>query len=204
MARIIAGTEKGRRLVPVPTQNTRPTSDRVKESLFSRLEGYNAIDDAVVVDLFAGSGALGLEALSRGARSLEAVDRAESAYKTLRKNAAAFRPAVTVSKNEALKYLKSRDGAPIELLFLDPPYDYPEAELVKILTLAGEQLHEAATLVLERDTRSPEPDWPASLVRFDQRSYGSTRIWLAEPSSVAAAETETSVATVEDRADGER
>lgn len=181
MARIIAGRHKGRRLAPVPSGSTRPTSDRVKESLFSRLEGYNAIHDAVVVDLFAGSGALGLEALSRGAARLEAVDRAESAYKTLTKNAAPFGPAAAVSKAEALKYLRARSDDPIELLFIDPPYDYAETELAKVLAAAAGMLHEAATVVVERDTRAPEPDWPPGVELFHQRDYGSTRIWLAEP-----------------------
>lgn len=181
MARIIAGAHKGRRLAPVQSDRTRPTSDRVKESLFSQLEGYNAIDDAVVVDLFAGSGALGLEALSRGAASLEAVDRAEAAYRALTKNAAPFADAVTVSKTEALKYLRARSGEPVELLFIDPPYDFAEAELSRTLAVAAGQLHPAATVVVERDARAPEPHWPEGLRRFHDRSYGSTRIWLAEP-----------------------
>ena len=188
MARIIAGTHKGRRLSPVPSNGTRPTSDRVKESLFSRLEGYDALEDAVVVDLFAGSGALGFEALSRGARSVEAVDRAEAAYKTLTKNAAAFGPAVTVSKNAALKFLNARHAEPIELLFLDPPYDFSEVELTKILTASAEQLHEAATVVVERDARAPEPQWPPNLRCFHQKTYGSTQIWLAEPEHADDAE----------------
>lgn len=183
MARIIAGTHKGRRLASVASNGTRPTSDRVKESLFSRLEGYNALADAVVVDLFAGSGALGLEALSRGARSVEAVDRAEAAYRTLTKNAAAFGSAATVSKSAALKYVNARSAEPIELLFLDPPYDFSEAELSTILTAAADQLHETATVVVERDARAPQPQWPQSLRCFHHKTYGSTQIWLAEPDS---------------------
>lgn len=181
MARIIAGHHKGRRLSAVPGNGTRPTSDRVKESLFSRLEGYHAIDDAVVVDLFAGSGALGLEALSRGARSLEAVDLAEAAYRALVKNSVLAEGAATVHKAPALRYLKARDGAAIELLFLDPPYDLPESELTKVLEAAVPQLDPAATVVVERDAHSPEPAWPDELRRFHQKDYGSTCIWLAEP-----------------------
>ncbi|TLP98815.1 16S rRNA (guanine(966)-N(2))-methyltransferase RsmD [Nesterenkonia salmonea] len=191
MARIIAGTHKGRRISVVPGTGTRPTSDRVKESLFSRLEGYDALEDAVVVDVFAGSGALGFEAISRGSRSLEVVDVAESAYRTLTKNAALFTPAhpegtqptevIRVHKAQALRYLKSRHGDPIELLFLDPPYSLGEAELAKVLEAAAPQLHPAATVVVERDAQSPEPSWPAALRRFHEKSYGSTRIWLAEP-----------------------
>jgi 16S rRNA (guanine966-N2)-methyltransferase len=193
VARIIAGTHKGRRISAVPGTGTRPTSDRVKESLFSRLEGYDALEEAVVVDLYAGSGALGLEAISRGARSLEAVDVAESAYRTLSKNAGLFaregepddagrqQSALHVHKAQALRYLRSRRGEPIELLFLDPPYTLGEAELAKVLEAASPQLHPAATVVVERDARAPEPSWPPTLRRFHEKSYGSTRIWLAEP-----------------------
>ncbi|GAB3843806.1 16S rRNA (guanine(966)-N(2))-methyltransferase RsmD [Nesterenkonia populi] len=181
MARIIAGTQKGRRLASVPGAGTRPTSDRVKEALFSRLEGINAIDDAVVADLYAGSGALGLEALSRGARALEAVERAEAAYRVLRRNAAPFGDAAQVTKGEALKYLAARAGDPIELLLIDPPYALEEADLAKVLAAAAPQLHEAATVVVERDARAPEPTWPAGLELFHHRSYGSTALWLAEP-----------------------
>ncbi|WP_150460155.1 16S rRNA (guanine(966)-N(2))-methyltransferase RsmD [Nesterenkonia ebinurensis] len=185
MARIIAGTHKGRRLAAVSGTRTRPTSDRVKESLFSRLEGYNAIEGAVVVDLFAGSGALGLEALSRGAASLEAVDLAEPAYRALIKNAALFSGTaqVAVHKAAALRYLRARNGEPIELLFLDPPYELSEPELATILTTAAPQLHEAATVVVERDARSPEPTWPSGVVLFHHKTYGSTQLWLAEPAT---------------------
>lgn len=182
MARIIAGTHKGRRLAAVPGEGTRPTSDRVKESLFSRLEGYDAIIDAVVVDLFAGSGALGLEALSRGARQVELVDRAEPALRTLRRNAALFDPgAVSVHRSEALRHLRRREGEPIELLFLDPPYAFTEQQLGEVLAAAVPQLHPAATVVVEREARSPEPAWPDGLERFQDRAYGTTRLWFAEP-----------------------
>ncbi|HIW99187.1 MAG TPA: 16S rRNA (guanine(966)-N(2))-methyltransferase RsmD [Candidatus Nesterenkonia stercoripullorum] len=187
MSRIIAGSFKGRRLASVPHDGTRPTSDRVKESLFSRLEGYDAIVDAVVVDLFAGSGALGLEALSRGARSAELVDKGEAAVRTMKRNAAQVGvvdgspPQATVTKADAAKYLRARSGPPIELLFLDPPYAFSAKELTQVLASAGEQLHPAATVVVERDARSGEPEWPAGLELFHDRSYGTTHVWLAEP-----------------------
>lgn len=181
MSRIIAGTHKGRRLHAVPTDATRPTSDRVKESLFSRLEGYDALIDAVVVDLFAGSGALGLEALSRGAASAELVDKAEAAHRTLSRNAAHFGSAAGAHKADALRYLSARQGPPVELLFLDPPYQLREQALADILAAALPQLHEAATVVVERDEHSPEPSWPEGMVRFQDKKYGSTHIWLAEP-----------------------
>ena len=188
MARIIAGTHKGRRLVAVPTDATRPTSDRVKESLFSRLGGYDALVDAVVVDLYAGSGALGFESLSRGAKSLEAVDKAEAAIKTLRRNAESFAPGqVSVHKADALKYLTGRSGPAIELLFLDPPYLLGDAELLQVLRAALGQLHEAATVVIERDSRSGRPSMPEGLEIFSEKSYGSTQVWLAEPSQAAPA-----------------
>lgn len=184
MARIIAGTHKGRRLTSVPTDATRPTSDRVKESLFSRLEGYDALVDAVVVDLFAGSGALGLEARSRGARAVELVDVAEPAVKTLRRNAAIADGGVTVHQSAALSHLQQRglrEAEPIELLFLDPPYDWTDAQLAEILAAALPQLHPAATIVVERDERDGEPAWPEGLERFADRAYGSTHLWFLEP-----------------------
>lgn len=181
MARIISGTHRGRRLASVPGDGTRPTSDRVKESLFSRLEGYDALVDAVVVDAYAGSGALGFESLSRGARSLEAVDVAEGAVKVLRRNAGLFPGSVSVHKGRALTYLRQRDAAPIELLFLDPPYGVPERELAEVLAAAAPQLHRGAIVVVERDAAAPEPTWPAGVSRFHEKAYGSTRVWMAEP-----------------------
>ena len=182
MARIIAGTHRGRRLAAVPGTGTRPTSDRVKESVFSRLESDDAILDAVVVDLFAGSGALGLEALSRGARRAELVDRAEPALKVLRRNAALFDDGrAQVHRADVLAYLVRREGEPVELLFLDPPYALSEPELAAVLEASVVQLHPAATVVVERDARSPEPTWPQGLQGFQDRSYGSTRVWFAEP-----------------------
>ncbi|MDO5492337.1 MAG: 16S rRNA (guanine(966)-N(2))-methyltransferase RsmD [Nesterenkonia sp.] len=182
MARIISGTHRGRRLASVPGDGTRPTSDRVKESLFSRLEGYDALVDAVVVDAYAGSGALGFESLSRGARSLEAVDLAEGAVRVLRRSAGLFEPgSVSVHKGRALTYLRQRDGEPIELLFLDPPYGVAERELAEVLAAAAPQLHRAATIVVERDAAAPEPTWPSGVSRFHEKTYGSTRIWMAEP-----------------------
>ncbi len=112
MARIISGTQKGRLLASVPGQGTRPTSDRVKEALFSRLEGINAIDDAVVADLYAGSGALGLEAVSRGARALEAVERAEAAWRVLRRNAEPFGDAVRAVKGRRSSILHRERVSP--------------------------------------------------------------------------------------------
>lgn len=181
MPRIIAGTQKGRRLASVPGDGTRPTSDRVKESLFSRLEGYDALEDAVVVDLYAGSGALGFEALSRGAAHLEAVDLAEGALRTLRKNATAFEGQVTVHKNDALRYLSTREGPEIELLFLDPPYQVSELQLQRVMQAAVRHLHPAATVVVERDAHSGQPHWPSELRCFADRRYGSTHVWWAEP-----------------------
>ena len=145
------------------------------------MEGYDALIDAVVVDLFAGSGALGLEALSRGAASAELVDKAEAAHRTLSRNAAHFGSAAGAHKADALRYLSARQGPPVELLFLDPPYQLREQALADILAAALPQLHEAATVVVERDEHSPEPSWPEGMVRFQDKKYGSTHIWLAEP-----------------------
>ncbi|MCP3426258.1 16S rRNA (guanine(966)-N(2))-methyltransferase RsmD [Rothia sp. AR01] len=187
MSRIIAGAAGGARLAPVKGPHTRPTTDRVKEALFSRLETYDVLAGARVLDLFAGSGALGLEAASRGAAEVTLVDRDRAALRSCEANRAALERAgsparITVAASPVLPFLRHRaTSGPWDLVFLDPPYDLPEAELSEILeTLAG-TLADDAVLVAERSARSPEPAWGSSLERFAHRAYGETALWFVEP-----------------------
>lgn len=197
MSRIVAGQAGGARLAAVRGQNTRPTTDRVKESLFSRLESYGILSGARVLDLFAGSGALGLEAASRGAAEVVLVDRDHSAVQACRKNqqvlARAGSPArVQVVPSTARACLARLQGA-WDLVFLDPPYAMEEQELAELLaefcgpSAAGElqgnglRLAQGAVVVVERSTRSPEPVWPEGLERFGHRAFGETSLWYAEP-----------------------
>ena len=181
MTRIVAGRAGGR-LLTVPPRGTRPTSDRVREALFSRLEHLDAIEDGVVLDLYAGSGALGLEAASRGARSVTLVDASARAAEVCRRNVRAVGlPGVVVVAEKARTYLDRRAPDPVHLALVDPPYDVTEPDLAHVLAALVPHLHEAAVVVVERSSRSPEPTWPPGLAPTDRRRYGETVLWFAEP-----------------------
>jgi 16S rRNA (guanine966-N2)-methyltransferase len=182
VTRIIAGAAKGRRLVTPPGPETRPTSDRVREALFSMLEARGAVDGARVLDLFAGSGALGFEAASRGAASVTLVDDARPAVTAARRNADTLRELgrVEVVQAPALRYLQ-RPGPPLDLVLLDPPYALAEDELTELLAAlaASGRLADDALVVVERGSRSPMPRWPDGLVPERDRRYGETVLWTA-------------------------
>jgi 16S rRNA (guanine966-N2)-methyltransferase len=191
MTRIISGRAGGLRLQTPPGSGTRPTSDRVREALFSRLEHLDALDGAAVLDLYAGSGALGLEAASRGAVSAVLVESDRAAAAVARRNAEQTgMPGVTVRAATVERTLATAPEAPVDLVFIDPPYDIGEDVLERVLTALVEQrwLSEDALVVVERSSRSPEPRWPAGLQAEGERRYGETRIWFAgvpEPDDVA-------------------
>ncbi|KJL17314.1 16S rRNA (guanine(966)-N(2))-methyltransferase RsmD [Microbacterium azadirachtae] len=195
MTRIIAGAAGGTRL-DVPGQGTRPTSDRVRESLFGALESMDAIGNARVLDLYAGSGALGLEALSRGARSAVLVERGRPAAAVIRRNVAAVRKALATSTDSdagareptvvesAVHAYLTRATGPFDLVFTDPPYDLSDADMTADLVAVAPLLSSDAVVVIERARRATPPDLGAaglSLIR--ERSYGDTALWWAEPST---------------------
>lgn len=190
MTRIVAGSVGGR-VLQVPRSGTRPTSERVREALFSRLEHLGVVEDARVLDLFAGSGALGLEAVSRGARGATLVEAARAAADVCRRNAAALglgdRVVVVADRAERFVGPADRPGADAarpgswDLVLVDPPYDLADAALATVLDSLVPALAPDAVVVVERSTRAPEPTWPRGLVRFDERSYGETAVWFAEP-----------------------
>lgn len=186
MTRIVAGSAGGRTL-QVPPRGTRPTSERVREALFSRLEHLGAVEGAHVLDLYAGSGALGLEAASRGAASVTLVESARDAAEVCRRNAAALGLArhVTVVGDRAERFIGRIPPTPWRLVLADPPYDVGEEALAAVLAGLVGRLDDGAVVVVERSTRSAEPGWSAGLVRFDERRYGETRIWFAEPNPAA-------------------
>jgi 16S rRNA (guanine966-N2)-methyltransferase len=184
VTRIIAGTSGGRRLVVPAGALTRPTSDRVREALFSRLEHQEWLDGTAVLDLFAGSGALGLEAASRGAGSVVLVEQAPAALRALRTNVATLGLAeVRAVSGSVQQFLDTSDPSqlgPFDLVLADPPYPEPEPRIARVLdALAQRWLSDDALVVLERSTRSPEPTWPDGLQRTDQRRYGETTLWFA-------------------------
>jgi len=190
VTRIIAGSAGGRRLVTPAGEATRPTSDRVREALFSMLEARGAVAGARVLDLFAGSGALGLEAASRGAAAVTLVDSAPAAVAAARRNTAVLAgdPArIDVVRSTVRRYLARPDVGPFDLVLLDPPYPLGEDELAEHLAAlaapgtpaAPGRLAEGALVVVERSARSPEPRWPDALTREQDRRYGETAVWTA-------------------------
>lgn len=187
MTRIIAGHARGLRL-DVPGSGTRPTSDRVRESLFGALESLDAIAEARVLDLYAGSGALGLEALSRGASSLELVERSRSAAAVVRRNVASITrtlsgPTARVHESAVIAFLKRATG-PYDLVFTDPPYDLDDRSMNADLIALAPLLSEDAVVVIERARRSTPPDVAAAgLEVFREKSYGDTAIWWAQPAA---------------------
>ncbi len=173
-------------MLQVPGKGTRPTSERVREALFSRLEHLDVVDGARVLDLYAGSGALGLEAASRGAAAVVLVESARQAADVCRRNAAALGlPGVRVAAERVLTHVQRPTGEAVDLVLVDPPYDLPEDELTAVLEALVPRLDARGVVVVERSSRSPEPTWPAGLRRDDQRRYGETVVWFAEPAGVA-------------------
>lgn len=192
VTRIIAGFA-GSLTLRVPRAGTRPTSDRVREAVFSALEARDALDGATVVDLYAGSGALGLESASRGASAVVLVERDPKAARTAGENARAIVTAAAKNKRPAPRIevvtgsVRSfLDGSPAlntDTVFLDPPYDLGEDDLAADLAGVLPLLREDAVVVVERSSRSPEPRWPAGLERERRKDYGETTIWWASSAS---------------------
>lgn len=182
MTRIIAGSAGGRRLSTPPGSGTRPTSDRVREALFSRLEHLDVLQDSNVVDLYAGSGALGLEAASRGAASVLLVEADRRAGKVIQSNVAELQlrqAKVRMDSVERVLAVPPFQGD-IDLVLCDPPYDVTDEALAHVLGLLVPWLAEDALLVVERSSRSPEPTWPADVQLIGPRRYGETVMWFAE------------------------
>jgi len=160
----------------------------VREAIFSRLEHYGVLDGAWVLDLYAGSGALGLEAASRGAKRVTLVDKSRVATQVAKRNVAALGlgAVVEVETEDARRYaarLAQPPGEALDLVFLDPPYDLPEPELTAVLTHLATPgvLNEQAIAVVERSARTPEPTWPDSLQLIANKTYGETAVYYAEP-----------------------
>ena len=176
--RVIAGTYGGRRLQAPPGDATRPTSDRVREALFSILG--DRVGGARVLDLYAGSGALGLEALSRGADTVTFVDDAAPAIRAVRANLEQLGAAADVVRADALRWLRGAPsaGRQYDLVFLDPPYRR-SGELGAPLSAAlAPVLAEGALVVAEADRRAPlELTFPLT----DERRYGDTLIRIHAP-----------------------
>ncbi len=186
MTRIIAGAA-GSLTLKTPGSATRPTSDRVREAIFSALEARDAIADAAALDLYAGSGALGLEAASRGAGRVFLVESAGAAVKACRANAALVGARVPAAEllvaAQPVRAFLGTACAGWSLVFLDPPYELAEEELATDLALLSPLLAEDAVVMVERSSRSPEPAWPGGIHLDRRKDYGDTTLWWASAAS---------------------
>ncbi len=184
MTRIISGSAGGRRLATPSGRHTRPSSERVREGLFSQLGHLDLLMEARVLDLYAGSGALGLEAASRGAAMVTLIesDRATAAVARRNVTSLGWSDRVTVRCDSVERALLGGPGRPYSLVFADPPYDLGEAPLADVLALLviHDWLAADAVVVIERSARSPEPRWPSALTLAGERRYGETKLWFAE------------------------
>jgi 16S rRNA (guanine966-N2)-methyltransferase len=185
MTRVIAGAAGGRRLAVPPGRGTRPTSDKAREAMFSTLESLRGtLAGARLLDLFAGSGAVGLEALSRGAEHVLLVEADQAAARVVRANVRTV--ALTGAEVRAERAERVVAGAPpqnpYDLVFLDPPYVLPDAELREMLiTLrAGGWITDDALVTVERSTRGGDFLWPGGFEALRSRRYGEGTLWYGQ------------------------
>ncbi len=173
--RIIAGEAKGRRLA-APKAGTRPFTGRAKEAVFSSLHAL--VEDAAVLDLFAGSGSLGLEALSRGANSAVFVEQDRSAAAVLAANVDAVGLGGDVVRRDVTAFLQ-RDRGDYDLVFVDPPYAFEDRGVQRVLNLVANRIADHGVVVLHRrfGGTAPESD---NLRCTDRRRYGDSEIWIFE------------------------
>ena len=181
MTRIIGGSAGGRRINAPRGSNTRPTSDRVREALFSAVESWcGSLDGLRVLDLYAGSGAVGLEARSRGAGVVTLVehDRKTAALVSDNVKSLGFTRVDVVAATVATTLMRS-PVAPYDLVFLDPPYPLADQDVETDLRalVDNEWLVPGALVVVERSSRSPGPKWPPGLVAEREKRYGETTLW---------------------------
>jgi 16S rRNA (guanine966-N2)-methyltransferase len=167
--RVVAGEFRGRRLAAPRGVRTRPTADRVREALFSML---GDVSGTRVLDLYAGSGALGIEALSRGAASAVFVERDARAAATISRNLDALGAEGDVRRQDALRFLASGEG-PFDLVFCDPPYDLAPSPAAALAERLPAVTSEDARIVTESDKRRPL-ELPLRILR--ERTYGDTRV----------------------------
>ena len=181
MTRIIGGSAGGRRIATPRGATTRPTSDRVREALFSAVESWcGSLSGLRFLDLYAGSGAVGLEAWSRGAGVVTLVEQDRRAASMISRNARelGFARAHVVAGAVATT-LKRQPSAPYDVAFLDPPYAHPSSSVVADLVAMRDHgwLVPGAMVVVERGSRAAEPLWPDGFEGGREKKYGETMLW---------------------------
>lgn len=180
MTRIIAGSYGGRRLRTPAGEGTRPTTDRVREALFSSLQSqFGGLTGLRFLDMFAGSGAIGLEAASRGATAVDLVESDRSAARTIAANIAALHCAgAHVHALPVDRFIQAVAPAPYDVIFLDPPYAYEHTVLAGLLRTLGtsQWLGSEGVIVVERSKRDAF-SWPEPLTALRDKKYGETVLW---------------------------
>lgn len=177
--RVIAGKARGRRLEGPPSDSTRPMTDRVREALFSSLAWR--VPDSAVLDLYAGTGSIGLEALSRGADSVVFVERDRRVAQVLKRNVDTVGLGGEVVIQDALAFVQGRpsEGEPFDLVFVDPPYAMPLASCVTLLEQIASHMRPGAIAVLHRRGGGDEPA-PTGFTLEWNRQYGRSDVWRFE------------------------
>lgn len=178
MTRIISGLAKGRN-IKVPSSGTRPTSDRVREAVFTSLTSrLGSFSDLVILDLFAGSGAFGLEAMSRGAKTCTLVEKNLAAAKIIKENASNLNFDVEIKTSDVKAFLKAAATKKFDLVFVDPPYELINSEIEEVLGMLLENGHlaEDAVVVVERSARGEAFEWPSGFEQVQERTYGETLV----------------------------
>ncbi|MGV0432029.1 RsmD family RNA methyltransferase [Corynebacterium sp. 20_84] len=183
MSRIISGEARGR-TIKVPPEGTRPTSDRAREGLFSSLQVRFGFAGQRVLDLFAGSGALGLEAASRGADEVVLVESNPNAVDIIRHNMNVVgHPHVTVEQAKVSDYVPRAPREHFSMVLADPPYDLPDGAVAEMLDALIPLLADEAAVVIERHRESPETNWPRGFTptgqKLKKRLYGIARMDMA-------------------------
>ncbi|MCG7274827.1 16S rRNA (guanine(966)-N(2))-methyltransferase RsmD [Corynebacterium afermentans] len=183
MNRIISGEARGRK-IKVPPEGTRPTSDRAREGLFSSLQVRFGFVDMNVLDLFAGSGALGLEAASRGAAEVVLVENNPEAVRVIEHNSGVVgHPNVTIEPVKASTYLARAPRNHFDIVLADPPYELADEAVAEMVEALKPVLHDGAVVVVERHRESPETDWPKEFTptgqKLKKRLYGIARMDMA-------------------------
>jgi 16S rRNA (guanine966-N2)-methyltransferase len=184
MTRVVAGAKGGRRLA-IPPGATRPTSEKVREALGSALTALDAIAGVRVLDLFAGSGAVAIELLSRGAAAAVLVEHGAKAAATARANIKSVDVKATVINADVSNYVAQPATSTFDVVFIDPPYDLPTSTVENVVRhlIDNGWLDPAAVVVVERRFRDGGITWPAGIEPYRDKRYGDTVLFYGLRSS---------------------
>lgn len=183
MTKIVAGQAGGLPLKSVPGADTRPTTERTKEAVFSWLESRDWLQGNAILDLYTGSAGLAVEAASRGATRVTGVEQARTAARIAQANAATVNAAlgrdiVDIQQMSVQRFMRVTEPGSWDVIVADPPYDIDEAELTPMIAQAFQSLMDDGLFVLERPTKADEPHWPEDTYVVDARRYGEATVYF--------------------------